>query len=97
MLKVEESESRGFLQQIKRNVEGGDWKVRWCVLKGSKVYMYRRQTDDNHTQLIELAGGATELEPFEVYGRDTFRVRGRLFREGACRRRSDRWRAPLVL
>ena len=75
--KVEESENRGFLQQIKRNVEGGDWKVRWCVLKGSKVYMYRRQSDDNHTQMIELMGGVTELEPFEVYDRHTFRVEAR--------------------
>jgi hypothetical protein len=69
---AEETTSR--LSPLLRLVEGGDWKDRYCVIKGSKLFMYKKQTDDNHTQFIELLGGQTELEPYDIYDRHSFRV-----------------------
>ena len=70
--------------------EGGDWKERFCVLKGSKLFMYRKEADytangggesSNHTQAIDLLGGDTEIEPYEVYDRHAFRVEARNYQK----------------
>jgi len=65
---------RSMFQPLKRYVEGGDWKERFCVLKGAKLFMYKRESDETHTQVLNLAGGTADLEPHGVYDRHTFRV-----------------------
>lgn len=75
---LQPNKSFGF-SKTKRYIEGGDWKERHCVLKGSKLFMYRKADDNSHTQYIDLKGGVTELELFEVYGRYAFRVESKLF------------------
>jgi len=65
---------RSMFQPLKRYVEGGDWKERFCKLQGGKLFMYKRESDEAHTQVLNLAGGVVELEPHGVYDRHTFRV-----------------------
>ena len=42
---------RAMLQGAKRLLEGGDWKERWCVLRGRRLLMFKKQTEDTPTQV----------------------------------------------
>ena len=51
---------RAMLQGAKRLLEGGDWKERWCVLRGRRLLMFKKQTEDTPTQVcgrVVVCGG----------------------------------------
>lgn len=69
MIEVQKKVTTNFFTlRIKRRIQGGDWKPRYCVVRKDRLSMYRDQghhesSPGTPTQIIFLDGSIAEVEP----------------------------------